>query len=277
MKMKLKPARLLLYLFAYSWAIVTLYPLLVTFMSSFKENSEIYGSMFTLPKVWNFSFYAEAVVQANMLNCVKNSLVLTSSATLVLVVLSSMGSFVLVRYNHMHCIKLLYMLFIVGIMLPIHSTLIPLAKIIGSIKGKNNYLIMILIYVAFQLPMSIFLISGYMKGIPASLAESAEMDGCTPIRLLFSIYLPVSLPGIATSAIIAFLGIYNDLIFAVMFISDAKKFTISQGMLTFVGFRNTEMGPVFASIIIAIIPMVVIYLLFQSQIQKGMLAGSVKG
>jgi raffinose/stachyose/melibiose transport system permease protein len=95
--------------------------------------------------------------------------------------------------------------------------------------------------------------------------------------LLFRIFIPISAPGIATSGIIAFLFIYNELIFSVMFITERVKFTISLGMLYFVGDRNTQMGPIFASIILAVLPMIIVYLLFQEKVQKGMIAGSVKG
>jgi len=134
-----------------------------------------------------------------------------------------------------------------------------------------------LVYTAFQLPMSIFLITGYMRIIPKELTEAAIIDGCSMTSLLFRIFIPISAPGIATSGIIAFLFIYNELIFSVMFINERVKFTISLGMLYFVGDRNTQMGPIFASIILAVLPMIIVYLLFQEKVQKGMIAGSVKG
>jgi raffinose/stachyose/melibiose transport system permease protein len=133
-----------------------------------------------------------------------------------------------------------------------------------------------LIYVAFQLPLSVFIITGYMKGISRELDEAAEMDGCSPPRLFFRIILPISKPAIATSAIISFLFFYNELIFAVVFLSEKVKFTISLGMLQFVGYRTVQMGPIFASIVVSIIPMITIYLLFQNQVQHGMVAGAVK-
>ncbi|GAB1481372.1 carbohydrate ABC transporter permease [Treponema sp.] len=275
--MKKNLTRLFYYSFAFIWAFVTLYPLFIALISSVKENGEIYGSMFRLPQIWHFDYYSRAIAGANMLNCIKNSLIITTGTTLILLVLSSMASFVLVQGAKFKISNIIYLLFITGIMIPVHSTLIPLARIMGALNGNNNYLIIMLVYTAFQLPMSIFLITGYMKLIPKELTEAAIIDGCSMKGLLFRIFMPISAPGIATSGIIAFLFIYNELIFSVMFITERAKFTISLGMLYFVGDRNTEMGPIFASIILAVVPMVIIYLLFQEKVQRGMIAGSVKG
>ncbi len=267
----------LYYSFAFIWAFMTLYPLFIALISSVKENGEIYGNMFRLPRIWHFDFYSRAISGANMLNCIRNSLFITTGTTMILLVLSSMASFVLVQGANFKISKFIYLVFIMGIMIPVHSTLIPLARIMGAISGNNNFFIIMLVYTAFQLPMSVFLITGYMKLIPKELTEAAIIDGCSMKGLLFRIFMPISAPGIATSGIIAFLFIYNELIFSVLFITERAKFTISLGMLYFVGDRNTEMGPIFASIVLAVIPMVIIYLLFQEKIQRGMIAGSVKG
>ena len=265
------------YTFAFIWAFVTLYPLFIALISSVKENGEIYGSMFRLPKVWHLEYYMRAITGARMLSCIRNSLIITGGTTVILLIVSSMASFVLVQSQRFALSGFIYLLFITGIMIPVHSTLIPLARIMGALNGHNNYFIIMLVYTAFQLPMSIFLITGYMRIIPKELTEAAIIDGCSMTNLLFRIFIPISAPGIATSGIIAFLFIYNELIFSVMFINVRLKFTISLGMLYFVGDRNTQMGPIFASIILAVLPMIIIYLLFQEKVQKGMIAGSVKG
>jgi len=266
----------ILYIFPIFWALVTLFPFYVAIISSVKTNNEIFGSMFQLPKEFHFEYYMDAVVKANMLTCIKNSLIITFGTVILLVIVSSMISFAITRSSS-KWMQLVYFLFILGIMLPIHSTLIPLARIMSKLNGINNFIIIILIYVAFQLPLSVFLITGFMKNISKELAEAAVIDGCNLLQLLFSIFIPISKPIISTSAILAFLAVYNELIFSVMFITDRKKFTISKGLLYFVGEKSVQMGPVFASIIIAITPMLIIYLLFHNNVQRGMLAGSVKG
>ncbi len=106
--------------------------------------------------------------------------------------------------------------------------------------------------------------------------ESAILDGCGPLRLYGNIIIPLTLPAISTAGIITFLYVYNDLLFGVMFISNKSMYTITLGMLTFVGAKVTEYGPIFASIIITVLPMVIIYLLFQEKVESGLAAGAVK-
>jgi raffinose/stachyose/melibiose transport system permease protein len=271
------PEGVLLSIFALVWSVLTIYPFIVTVMSSLKTNDEIFGAMTKLPETLRFENYLAALTQANMGQCILNSVYLSALSTVILIVCASLTSFVFAR-TPFKGTKWLYMLFVFGIILPIHATLIPLAKMISSLPflHSNSYGTLTLIYVAFQLPISVFIITGYMKGISKELDEAAEMDGCSLPRLFFQIILPVSKPAVATSAIISFLFFYNELIFAVVFLSDKAKYTISLGMLQFVGYRTVQMGPIFASIVVSIIPMIVIYLLFQNQVQHGMVAGAVK-
>ena len=153
-----KAGALVCYGFALLWAFLTLYPLFIALISSVKENTEIFGSMFKLPQVWHFDNYLKAINGARMLNCIKNSLILTTGSTAALILVSSMASFAIVQGSRFAYSRYCYLLFILGIMLPVHSTLIPLAKIMGAVGGNNNYLVIMLVYTAFQLPMSVFLI-----------------------------------------------------------------------------------------------------------------------
>jgi len=268
----------LLSIFAVIWSIIILYPFVITIMSSLKTNDEIFGAMNKLPTVLRIENYTVAITTANMGRCVLNSIYISSISTVLVLVAASLTSYVLAR-SSLKFTKWLYMLFVLGIILPIHVTLIPLAKMVFTLPflHSNSYFTLILIYVAFQLPISVFIITGYMKGISKELDEAAMIDGCSPLRLFFQIILPISKPAIATSAIISFLFIYNELIFAVVFLSEKSKYTVSVGMLQFVGYRIVQMGPIFASIVISIIPMVIVYLLFQNQVQRGMTAGAIKG
>lgn len=162
-------------------------------------------------------------------------------------------------------------------MVPIHSTLIPLMKIASEFKAQNSYLTMILLYIVFQLPLAIFLITGFMKEISKEIDEAAKIDGCGSFRLLFTILMPHCAPILSTTAIIVYLYIYNDLIFGVMFLTKPEMFTTSVAIMTFVGQRSVELGPFFACIIIAIIPMIAVYITLQERVITGMTAGAVKG
>jgi raffinose/stachyose/melibiose transport system permease protein len=263
-------------MFAIVWALVTLYPLLWTVLASLKTNSEIFGRPFSLPAVYHFEHYLDAFVKANMGASVRNSLVISTSTTLLTVALASMAAYSLAKFRF-RWLNLAYILFIAGVIIPIHSCMIPLVRTISAFKGQNNYLVLVLLYTAYNLPMSIFVITGYFRGIPRDLDEAAMMDGCGPLRHLTHILAPIAMPAISTAAILTFLSTYNELIFAMLFITRKALYTVPLALLTFVGYRSTEYGPTFASVIISILPMLLIYLLFQEKVQKGLTAGAVKG
>lgn len=264
------------YAFAAAWAVLTLYPLVFSLLSSFKENRDIFGRPFALPDSIHFEYYAAAFQKAHMGTAIVNSLWITSSVTLCTVVLSLLAAYALSR------MKLAYADFITvymvaGLMIPVHSVLIPLVRLFSSLGGQNNRTLLILLYTAFALPLSIFLMVGYMKSISRELEEAAHIDGCGPTKTLFMVLLPVAMPVVATAGIITFLFTYNDLLFAVMFITERSMYTVSLGLMSFVGYRSTDYGPTFAATILSVVPMLVVYLLFQEKVERGLSAGAVKG
>ena len=266
------------YLAGLFWAVLTIYPFFFTLMSSFKNNDEIFSSAaapLQLPAQFRIENYVEALVTGNMAQCLLNSLVLSAASTALVLLLAAMSAFVLARLPG-KLNNTIYLYFTLGIMIPIHSTLVPLTKIVNSLRGQNSYLMLMVIYAAFNLPLAVMIIAANMRGISKSMDESALLDGCSALRLFSSIILPLSLPGLSTVGIITFLYIYNDLLFGVLFLSNRDLYTISLGMQTFVGSKVTTYGPIFASIIIAVIPMIIVYLLFQSKVEAGLTAGAVK-
>jgi raffinose/stachyose/melibiose transport system permease protein len=267
-------------IFAYSmttlWAIVTLYPFFITLINSVKVNNEIFGKMFQLPSEWHFEYYAQAFIDARMGRYILNSLTLALMTTVVTAVASSMAAYVLAR-TVFRFTKIIYLLFIVGVMLPIHATIIPVAKIVSGLGGIDNYFVLTLVYVTFQLPQAIFLLTGYMKGINKEIDEAATIDGCSLPGILFKIILPISMPMIATASILVFIFTYSELIFSVILLSKVDLYTVSRGLMYFTGDYTVRMGPIFASIIMAVLPMVLIYVVFHEKVQRGMLAGAVKG
>jgi raffinose/stachyose/melibiose transport system permease protein len=273
---KLNKTSIGVYIFAVFWSLVTIYPLYFALLSSLKNTNEIFFTMFGLPKVWRFSNYVEALVKANMARCIVNSIFLSGASITLCVFAASLAAFALTKINF-KINNILTLYFTLGILIPVHSTLIPLFRLVGSIKGQNNYLVMILLYAAFQLPMAIFLIAGYFKNISKEIDEAATIDGCGTFRLYWRILMPLSVPILSTAGVMAFLFIYNELIFASLFISKKHLHTISLGLMNFVGYRSVELGPVFASIMLAVGPMIIIYLLFQEKVEKGLTAGAIKG
>lgn len=265
-----------MYLFAVFWSAMTIIPLLTTLLSSFKSNPEIFSNMLAPPAVWLVENYYDALFGANILGGVKNSLILGLGATAVVVLVSLLASYIFSRKSY-RFVKPVYLLFLTGLMLPEYSALIPISKLSATLNATDSYLFLICIYAAFQLPQAIFLTTGYMNGISRELDEAATIDGCGMIGTLFRVITPVCTPIISTVAILVFIYGYKELVFSITLINDKLKFPVSRALMFFTGERVTRMGPVFASIIIAVVPMIALYLVFHEKVQSGMVAGAVKG
>jgi raffinose/stachyose/melibiose transport system permease protein len=262
--------------FALLFAFVFLYPIYFTVISSFKDNNEIWNTMFALPRTLMTDNFASAIGKIGILTSVMNSFIYSLGATGVVVVVVTMGAYVIARrlLPGMGALKMYYLL---GLMLPAYAMLIPMVKIFNTFSLNDNYPAMILLYAAINFPMSFYLISGYVEGLSREIDEAAIVDGCGTMGIVFRIIFPIAKPGIFTAAIISFLAVYNELIFANTLLFQKTRQTISVTLLGLQGERFNSWGPMFASIVLSIIPILVIYLLFQEKIQGGTAAGAVKG
>lgn len=274
--MRRKIGKIIVYSFAIFWTFMTIFPLFITFLSSVKDNQGINLGMFKLPEQWLWSNYTAALQNANMGRAVLNSIFFGLSSTGIVILTGMLAAYVLSR-KRFKLKGLVYSLFILGVMVPVHCTIIPISSLATQIGGKNTYWFIILVYVAFNLSQAVFLFTGYLNGIDRELDEAAIIDGCGDGQLLFKILFPVSVPMISTVAILSFIFGYGELIFSMILLTDEKKYTISRSMLAFSGGYQQQLGPIFACIIIAVLPMIVLYLLFHEKVQAGMLAGAVKG
>ncbi len=274
---RLRIGRLAAYLFGFFWAFMTIFPLLITFLSSMKDNIEINMGMFQLPTVWRFQNYLDAWNDAHIGRAVGNSIFLSVGTTLLVTFVGILGSYVLARKQKWKVTRYLYSMFLVGVMVPIHCTIIPISTLAGRMQAKNEFWFLILVYSAFNLAQAIFLFTGFISNIDREMDEAAYMDGCGDFRLLYKIILPLCKPIISTEAIFIFTFCYGELVFALTLLSEDQKYTMSRAILSFTGNHSVEYGPIFACIIIAVLPMMVFYILFHEKVQAGMMAGAVKG
>ena len=274
--MSRKVSRWIVYFFAVLWGILTLFPLYVTFLSSVKDNQGINLGMLQIPKTWLWSNYVSAVMDAHILQAVLNSVILGVTSTIVITVVGMLAAYVISR-KKFRLNGEVYALFMVGVMVPVHCAIIPISELATKVNGRNSFVFLTLIYVAFNLSQAIFLYVGFLNSVDRELDEAALIDGCNDFQLLFRILFPISIPIIATEAIFTFVYGYGELIFSLLLITDTGKYTVSRAMMTFSGGYNQQLGPIFACIIMAVLPILVFYLFFHSRVQEGMLAGSVKG
>jgi raffinose/stachyose/melibiose transport system permease protein len=232
--------------------------------------------MISLPQRWLIQNYYDALFGANILRSVINSMILGLVTALLVIIVSMLASFVFSRKTHFY-VRPIYLLFLTGLMLPVHTAIIPLSKMAAGLRLIDSYLYLIPVYAAFQLPQAIFLATGYMNTISRELDEAATIDGCNMFGVLYHVIFPVSAPVISTIAILSFVYGYSELIFSIILLTDRTKFPVSRALMYFTGERVTRMGPVFAAIIIAVIPMIILYIIFHDKVQKGMVAGAIKG
>ena len=261
--------------FALFYVGISLFPLLFALLSSFKNNTTIYSVPFDLPESFSFANYLYAVVHTTLLSGMWNSFVY-SVLSIVLIVLLAL----LISYAYRIKVpgyKWFFLFFIAGMALPVHAMLVPLASIINALHLRNTLIGIVGVYAATNLSLAVFLMNGYMKGINREMDEAAKMDGCGYFRTLFTILLPLMKPAISTVVIMTFLRIYNDLIFSMLLISGKEKATMSVALMAFKSEYDVNYGGTFAAICLSIIPIILIYIVFQKQIEAGLSAGSVKG
>ncbi|MFR4986272.1 MAG: carbohydrate ABC transporter permease [Lachnospirales bacterium] len=272
---KLNLATIIQYIFLIAMAMMFIMPLLFTLVSSLKDNREIFGSPFALPETYRFENYVVAWKEANMSKYFFNSIFISISTVVVLAIVSSMAAFIIARFNF-KLNKIIFVFFLIGMMIPMHTILVPITYIIGSLNLKNNLFVLILLYVGFSIPFSVMVLTNFMRGINQSLEEAATIDGANYMQIYRHVALPLTVPAISTISIFNFLSAWNNVLFPLLFINDAKLKPISLGLLNFNGERGSQYGPLMAAIAITVFIPLVIYLLFQEKIEGGLAAGSVK-
>lgn len=258
------------------WSLLCIVPLLVVILGSFKTSSEIMLGPFVLPASWDFHNYTTAFSLGNVIGGICNSFFYGIVSVAIILALSSMAAYVLSRYKN-KLVNFVYLFFMIGVLVPIHATFIPLFSTVTKMGMYDSRLTMIIIYVTFNLPLSILIMTGYMKGITREIDEAAKIDGCTTFKTFYKIILPLVAPAAATCGIISFINVYNDIIMANLFLSDTSKQTVTQVINAFSGQYNSDMGATFAALVAAILPMILIYMCFQERVINGLASGAVKG
>lgn len=258
------------------YALITLYPLIWLFISSFKSNQDFFGKPFSLPTVWQFENYVKAWKIAGIGTALTNSVIVTFVSLVLTLLLGALAAYVLARMQF-RLKGIILALFVLGMLIPIHSTLVPLFIMMNKMGILNTYAALILPYTAFELPLAIFVTVAYLSSVPKEVEEAAMIDGCSYWGTFWRIIFPLSVPALATVAILAFLRFWNDFAFALVFINKQTLKTLPLSLSIFSDGFGTDYSLTMAAMAIAVIPTIIIYLIFQEQIMKGMVAGAVKG
>lgn len=279
-----KAGKGLLYLVLWIWTITMLVPLLYMVLNSFKSDAEISNKPFSLPGSFRFDNYLDAwlgsssgsVSSITLGTSFLNSIIVTVSTLLLLTIVSTLAGYALGRHQFPGN-KLVYLLFVGLIAVPMHALLVPIYRLMDEMGMLNNLFAIILIYTTFALPFSVVIMRSYFESIPTAVEEAARIDGCRELSVFWHIGLPMSRGAIATVIIVNVVNIWSELMFATALLTEPSKRTLPLGISLFSqNMYGSSNAMLFASLVMATLPLVVVYFIFQRQIVKGMAMGAVK-
>ena len=274
--MRFSLSRLGIYLFLGVVALVFLYPVVLMVISAFKTTPEIFRNPFALPESWGLDTFREVWQRASFGTYLRNSLFITGSAALLLVLCAAPAAYALGRYRF-RLRGVLFLFFLAGIMIPIRLGILPLYILMRNLNLLDNPLSLILTYAASGMPMAVFLLVVFFRNLPRELEDAGRIDGCSDYGLFWRIFLPLVRPGLATVVIVNIVPWWNDFFFPLLFIQSDRWKTIPLGMQIFFGQHMTNWSLVFAGMALASLPLLIIYLIASRQFISGLTAGAVKG
>lgn len=264
-------ARAFLYAFLVCLGIVVLYPLLWMILNGFKDNAQIFGDPFALPLRWTWTNYVQAWNQG-VRNYVATSLLVTFASAICTVLISAWTAYGLTR-TPMPAKPLVVGLVLGGLMLSPTVALIPLVRMLQALGLYNTYWALIILYTAFRIPFSTFLIRAYMLDLPRDLDEAARMDGASEGQIFWKIILPLCRPIIISCIILHILFAWNEYLFAMVFTSGSTVQTLPVGLMSIMAKHGTNYGVVFAAMTISALPIVAIFFAAQRYFIRGLSEG----
>ncbi|WP_459253024.1 carbohydrate ABC transporter permease [Arthrobacter antibioticus] len=259
------------------WSLLVLVPLGWTLMSSFKTTTEIFSSPFSLPADWKFENYVNAWNTAGIGTYFFNTVIVVGFALVIVMVLGAMCAYVLARYVFPGS-RAIYYLMLAGLTFPIFLAIVPLFFILKNMGLLNTLPGLIIVYVAFALPFTVFFLFSFFKALPSEIAEAAQIDGAGEWRTFFQVMLPMAKPGMASVAIFNFLGLWNQYLIPVAINTNRENYVLSQGIAAYAGQQGyaVDFGSLFAAAVIVVVPVLIMYILFQRQLQGSVSAGTMK-
>jgi ABC-type sugar transport system, permease component len=260
------------------FSLTCIFPIVWMIYSSLKEKRAFNADIIGLPKSPTLVNYTRILTNSDyhLAESMFNSVRTTFLSILLIVLFSFIVGYILARVRF-KLNRILYIMFLMGMLIPIHSLLVPIYVVFRNCGMSNRWFTLLLPYVSFGLPMGIFLVEGYVKGIPVSLEEAAAIDGSSFSNTLWKIILPICKPILVTVAIIQIFSCWNEFSFALVLIKDVGLQTVPLALTQFKGQFASDYPKQMAAMLITMSPIVVLYFVFSKQIIKGMVAGAVKG
>lgn len=264
--------------FLIAWALLVIMPLLWMVMTAFKTDREIFASPWQLPAIPQFDNFVRAWTQASIGQYFINSLIVVTGSLTLTLLLSSMTAYVLARYQFPGR-ELIRYAFMIGLMFPIFLALVPLFFVVRDLHLLSTFHGLILVYTAYSLPFSVFFLTSFFKTLPTEVAEAALVDGASHYMIFFRVMLPMARPGLISIGIFNFLGQWNQFILPLVLVPDRDHYVLSQGLAFLAinqGYQN-DWSALFAGLTITMLPVIVVYIVFQRRLEQGLTAGALKG
>ena len=256
-------------------------PFLLVLINVFKDKADIVTSPLALIGAHGFTLknFPEAMAKMDFFNVFKNSLIITITSTILTILVSAMTSFVIVRNGKWKMCSAIFAMMIASMVIPFQVLMVPLVSVYGGIFGVLNHrLTLILMHVGFSVSMATFMFHGAIHtNIPLELEEAALIDGCTRWQTFWKIVFPLLKPTIATVAIIDAMAFWNDYLLPSLVLTDKAIYTIPIATQQFYGTYSTDIGLVMAALVLAMLPILILYLFLQKYIVAGVTSGAVKG
>lgn len=278
--MEEKKIKILKYMFLYVSliliSIIWIIPIITLIMTAVKSKQDFFSgiSLFEFPENIEWSNFTNAFTKGRLLTYMKNDLIISALKVPLGILVEALAAFALTRLNIKHKTGI-FIFFLIGMMLPMQTALVPINIIYSKLNLINTYFGLFYVYIGFGISFGILILRGFFKEIPKDIDEAAYIDGCNKLRLFWNIILPIAKPAVATLVISDFLATWNEYLLASVIINDNALKTVPAGIMTFVGEHGTDYGYLCAGVLISVIPVLVVYLIFQRYFVEGM-SGAVK-
>ncbi|MBF1332723.1 MAG: carbohydrate ABC transporter permease [Leptotrichia sp.] len=266
----------LIYLLLTVMAIIAVFPLIWIILSSIKPSSEMSNNPLAfIPKKITFDYYRQVLFSLNFIRNIKNSLVISFTATVITIIVSALGAYGIVRFFPKVGKKMTKML-ITTYMFPTILLAVPYVTVMAKLGLINTWIGVVITYLSFSIPYAIWMLIGFFQTVPIGIEEAAKVDGVGKFGIFFQIVLPIVSPGIVSTAIYTFINTWNEFLYALLLINNSEKMPLSIALYSLTGSEILDWGQMMAASVIVILPSVVFFMIIQNKIAGGLSDGSVK-
>ncbi len=258
--------------------VISMLPLIAMLGTSFRSEATLYTTRSIFPDEWSLGFYKEVLGDIRVLNYFKNSFMAAAGTALISVVLAVLGGYSMARFNgKVRGIKLFTTFILMVQMFPTLQMIIPLFLTFNNMGVTNKWYTLLMAYPAFMLPMSLMMMQSFIEGVPYEMEEAGRIDGCNRLQVILRLVIPVTKPGIASAAILAFNNCWNEFLIALLLVKKDAYRTMPIGLHNYMQENNTDWGLIMAASVLMIIPVLLFLNVLQKHIVSGLTLGAVKG